>query len=195
MVCGTASDGGEGCVCPRAPCASGYCPSALECCSPDDCPDPSFSCDSATHACSCSGTVCDDDFCAKAAACCTDANCGEGAWRCRDHACVCEQEACADGYCPAGGRCCDDYDCEVTFSCSGHACTCFGEEFGGACYPSTSCPCYPSAYPHNNFCLHPPSTSGCLMTFPGGYCDQNEDGSFEDGDWDYGYNHHQAHCH
>lgn len=37
-----------------------------------------------------------------------------------------------------------------------------------------------------NFCDLPAQTQGCTMTFPGGYCDPNGDGSFADGDRDRG---------
>ena len=57
------------------------------------------------------------------------------------------------------------------------------------------CPCSePGVSNMDNFCSHPPSTPGCPMTFPGGYCDPNGDGSFTDGDWVQGYNAYQASC-
>jgi len=50
-------------------------------------------------------------------------------------------------------------------------------------YPGCSCN-NPGA---TNYCHHAPSTSGCPMTYPGGYCDPNGDGSYTDGNWDKGY--------
>jgi hypothetical protein len=38
-----------------------------------------------------------------------------------------------------------------------------------------------------NTCGSPPSTPGCEMTFPGGYCDPNGDASYADGDWQRGW--------
>jgi hypothetical protein len=57
--------------------------------------------------------------------------------------------------------------------------------------PSPTCPC---ASGLDNFCSHPPSTNGCPMTFPGGYCDPNGDASYTDGDWVQGYYGYQAQC-
>lgn len=49
-----------------------------------------------------------------------------------------------------------------------------------------------------NFCSLPPSTPGCYMTQPGGYCDPNGDGSYTEpgttSNWDTGYQHYQAFC-
>ena len=55
--------------------------------------------------------------------------------------------------------------------------------------PEPSCPCI-----GDNFCAHPPSTSGCEMTHPGGYCDPNGDGSYDDGDWVRGWAEHGERC-
>jgi hypothetical protein len=57
--------------------------------------------------------------------------------------------------------------------------------------PYPDCPCSGDI---NNYCLHAPSTPGCPMTFRGGYCDPNGDGSFTDADWDRGYNEFQQYC-
>ncbi len=51
---------------------------------------------------------------------------------------------------------------------------------------SAQCPCS-TAPAFDNFCDHPPSTQGCAMTQPGGYCDPNGDSSYTDGDWNRGY--------
>ena len=57
--------------------------------------------------------------------------------------------------------------------------------------PPPACECKPDV---NNFCLYPVKTSGCDMTMPGGYCDPNGDGSFDDADWGKGYNEYAAAC-
>lgn len=59
---------------------------------------------------------------------------------------------------------------------------------GGNPYPS--CPCNRT----DNYCQHAPSTSGCPMTFPFGYCDPNGDGSYADGDWVRGWTEYQNYC-
>lgn len=56
---------------------------------------------------------------------------------------------------------------------------------------SASCECLKNV---DNFCLYPPSTPGCGMTFPKGYCDSNSNGSFEDADWVRGYHQYQTQC-
>jgi murein DD-endopeptidase MepM/ murein hydrolase activator NlpD len=53
-----------------------------------------------------------------------------------------------------------------------------------------SCPCPPG----DNFCNHPPSTPNCPMTYPGGYCDPNGNGTYDDGNWLQGYNEYQSLC-
>jgi hypothetical protein len=57
--------------------------------------------------------------------------------------------------------------------------------------PSTSCPCLAGV---DNFCLYPQGTAGCGMIAPGGYCDPNGDGSFNDADWVRGYNEYHQQC-
>lgn len=55
------------------------------------------------------------------------------------------------------------------------------------------CPC--SSDPNfDNFCFYPPSTPGCTMTFPGGYCDPNGDGSYSDADWVRGWIEYNNQC-
>jgi hypothetical protein len=56
---------------------------------------------------------------------------------------------------------------------------------------SATCTCLPNV---DNFCLYPPSTQGCGMTFPGGYCDSNKNGSFDDADWVRGYEQYASAC-
>jgi len=56
---------------------------------------------------------------------------------------------------------------------------------------SNPCPCRPG---FDNFCSYGPSYPDCDMTRPGGYCDPNGDGSFQDGDWGRGYNEYHAAC-
>lgn len=60
---------------------------------------------------------------------------------------------------------------------------------GGNPYPN--CPCSAGI---DNYCLHSPSTYGCPMTYPGGYCDPNGNGTFDDADWVLGYYEFQDYC-
>ena len=60
---------------------------------------------------------------------------------------------------------------------------------GGNPYPN--CPCSSGI---DNYCLHGPSTYGCPMTYPNGYCDPNGDGNFADADWTLGYYEFQDYC-
>lgn len=53
------------------------------------------------------------------------------------------------------------------------------------------CPCRTDV---DNVCLYGPSAPGCDMTWPGGYCDPNGDGSFDDADWERGWYDHLAIC-
>jgi len=57
--------------------------------------------------------------------------------------------------------------------------------------PSNACACRANA---DNFCLYGAKQAGCAMTFPGGYCDPNGDGSFADADWVRGYNEYHKQC-
>jgi len=57
--------------------------------------------------------------------------------------------------------------------------------------PQAGCPCRTDV---DNYCLYGAKTSGCPMTFPGGYCDPNSDGSFADADWTRGYNEFTGSC-
>lgn len=59
---------------------------------------------------------------------------------------------------------------------------------GGNPYPD--CPCDRA----DNYCQHAPSTPGCPMTYPGGYCDPNGDGSYSDGDWTRGWYEYNDYC-
>lgn len=59
--------------------------------------------------------------------------------------------------------------------------------------PYPNCPCDRES----NYCHHAPQTPGCPMTFPGGYCDPNGDGSYSDAGnagWTRGYDEYQAYC-
>lgn len=56
--------------------------------------------------------------------------------------------------------------------------------------PCPSCPCNRT----DNYCQHGPSTFGCPMTSPGGYCDPNGDANFSDGDWNRGWYEYQDYC-
>ena len=46
------------------------------------------------------------------------------------------------------------------------------------------CPCMAGV---NNFCCYGVDVPGCPPTQPGGYCDPNGDGSFDDAAWDQGW--------
>ena len=54
-----------------------------------------------------------------------------------------------------------------------------------------SCPCRSDV---DNYCFYGPSTPGCPMTDPGGYCDPNGDRSFSDADWNRSYQEFQQYC-
>jgi hypothetical protein len=56
---------------------------------------------------------------------------------------------------------------------------------------SSSFPCDPSK---TNCCRYPPQTAGVPATFPGGLCDPNGDGSYQDADWVAGWSCYQAAC-
>ena len=64
-----------------------------------------------------------------------------------------------------------------------------GSGGGGGQYPS--CPC---GLASSNYCDIGPRTSGCPMTFSGGYCDPNGDGNYADADWVRGWNEYRAGC-
>lgn len=54
------------------------------------------------------------------------------------------------------------------------------------------CPCLGTT---DNFCLYPRDTPGCPMLLPGGYCDPNGNGDFEDdGDWVRGWTEYHDRC-
>jgi hypothetical protein len=57
--------------------------------------------------------------------------------------------------------------------------------------PYPNCPCDRT----DNYCNHAPSTPGCPMTYPGGYCDPNGDASYDpDGDFNRGWYEYQDYC-
>ncbi|NMC71731.1 MAG: hypothetical protein GYA57_16915 [Myxococcales bacterium] len=59
-------------------------------------------------------------------------------------------------------------------------------------HPPSSCPCLGTT---DNFCLYPHDTPGCPMLLPGGYCDPNGNGNFEDdGDWARGWTEYHDLC-
>ncbi|MEM9490908.1 MAG: hypothetical protein AAGC55_17300, partial [Myxococcota bacterium] len=59
--------------------------------------------------------------------------------------------------------------------------------------PPADCPC--SSSPGvDNFCLYAPGTPNCPMTNPGGYCDRNMSGTYDDADWLAGWYDYQATC-
>ena len=57
--------------------------------------------------------------------------------------------------------------------------------------PPASCACLTGV---DNYCLYPKGTANCGMTMPGGYCDPNGDGGFDDADWVRGYSEYQKAC-
>jgi hypothetical protein len=73
------------------------------------------------------------------------------------------------------------------------ACTAATHAHSGCAAPAgtTVCGCSGAL---DNFCGFPPSTPGCPMTAPGGYCDPDGDGNYNDGDWLQGYKEYQAAC-
>jgi PKD repeat protein len=69
--------------------------------------------------------------------------------------------------------------------------TAFSLFFGLTPGLAENCPCFGGV---DNFCFYSPSTPGCSMTYPGGYCDPNGDGDYSDGDWVRGYYGYQDAC-
>jgi hypothetical protein len=67
----------------------------------------------------------------------------------------------------------------------------FSLSFGLTPGLAEDCPCFGGV---DNFCFYSPSTSGCSMTYPGGYCDPNGDGDYSEGDWVRGYFEYQEAC-
>jgi len=53
------------------------------------------------------------------------------------------------------------------------------------------CPCVAGV---DNFCFYAPSTPGCAMTAPNGYCDPDGNGDFGDADWVEGWYGYAAQC-
>ena len=69
----------------------------------------------------------------------------------------------------------------------------YSNEVHGTINPieEANCPCRSDV---DNYCLYGPSTPGCSMTDPGGYCDPNGDGNFSDADWSRGYREFGQYC-
>jgi hypothetical protein len=74
---------------------------------------------------------------------------------------------------------CGDGSCNGTETCA--SCQ---QDCADAC---TACPCKDGDPNFNNVCHWPPNTPNCPPTTPGGYCDPNGDGSYDDGDWQKGF--------
>jgi hypothetical protein len=56
-----------------------------------------------------------------------------------------------------------------------------------------TCPCTPEVKANQNVCAQEP-TPDCAATLPGGVCDPNGDGSYQDADWIAGYHAYLAAC-
>lgn len=62
---------------------------------------------------------------------------------------------------------------------------------------ATTCGCNPPPDTHgwtDNMCFHPHNTPGCPQTFPGGYCNPDGQGGYEDADWIRGYYEYREFC-
>lgn len=111
-------------------------------------------------------------------------DCGECPAICGDAQCN-GDETCAtcENDCGTCAPVCGDNECNGNESCNTCAADC------GMCL----CPC--SNDPEfSNFCHYGPNTPNCAMTQPGGYCDPNGDGSYQDGDWDQGWYDYNDQC-
>ncbi|PRQ05251.1 hypothetical protein [Enhygromyxa salina] len=183
-------------VCPY--CGDGTCNGSEDCmqcaqdcevcpgCGDDIC-DPQETCATCPQDCTngCGESICGDMICNGADTCQNcEQDCGMCAPACGDGMCngaencgSCEQDCGACANCP-NNSCGDDESC---ISCPADC---------GAC----TCPCVNNNPEFNNFCHHGPNTAGCPMTQPGGYCDPNGDGSYQDADWNLGFFDYAAQC-
>ncbi len=94
------------------------------------------------------------------------------------------------GYCdPNGDGSYEDANWEKGYNQFQKQCTSPSNPPGDPPSNPNGCPCS-----GDNRCANPPSTPGCPMTFPGGYCDPNGDASFTDADWVKGFEQHAAEC-
>lgn len=107
----------------------------------------------------------------------------------------CAGPQCGDGLCEMGESCagCPE-DCGECDPCGNGVCgngescaSCPGD--CGECV----CPCQEDLG-FDNFCFYEPNTPDCPMTAPGGYCDPNGDGSYDDGDWTQGFTDYAEQC-
>lgn len=155
----------------------------------------------------CGDSICDGptETCATCPQDCVDgcqgAVCGDGSCNGTDSCSNCEQDcgicapSCGDGMCNGSEDCgtCEQ-DCGACAECPNDSCGA-GESCISCAQDCGECTCPCSGDPNfNNFCHHGPNTAGCPMTQPGGYCDPNGDGSYEDGDWNMGYFDYLAQC-
>lgn len=144
-------------------------------------------CDSCPEDCDACAPGCPDGVCGATETCSScEPDCGACASVCGDAICA-KDEGCSD--CPDDcGECapaCGDDECN-----GGESCTDCPEDCG-AC----TCPCNPGVAGFDNFCDWPPSTTGCPMTDPGGYCDPRAPyADYEDGNWEQGWYEYQAQC-
>jgi len=150
----------------------GYCGDAV--CGPDeDCESCALDC-GACETCG-DGTCAGAETCETCPADCPLDECGEG-------------PSCGDGQCEPTESCerCPQ-DCGECDVCGNGVCG-NGETCGSCAEDCGECMCPCSEDPGiDNFCFYAPNTPECPMTAPGGYCDPNGDGSYDDGDWNQGY--------
>ncbi len=128
-----------------------------------------------------------------------DQNCSWGEWACEG------QGVCHPGDTQTGGTCngCGGVQQRTcTNSCTWGEWVCSGGP-NGVCDPGEDCSscsqdcgscssggfyCHNGCDGFNNMCHMPPRSQGLPMTWPGGYCDPNGDGSYDpDGQWEQGW--------
>ena len=63
--------------------------------------------------------------------------------------------------------------------------------WGAPTAAKADCPCRADV---NNFCNYGVNVPDCAMTAPGGYCDPNGDGRFDDANWVRGFNEYRGAC-
>lgn len=169
-TCETCGDGecgwSENCAVCEGDC--GACPSG---CGDFVC-DEGETCESCPDDCGACGSVCGDWVCEADESCelCPE-DCGACGSVCGDLVCD-GGESCESCEEDCGACYCGDNFCSASETCNSCEWDC------GAC----SCPCVADDPNFDDFCDYPPSTPGCAMTEPYGYCDPDGDGLFDDAD-------------